>query len=443
MMPPVYRLVEVAVYSILNFLPPLFLALYPFRDRLRFRLPGIFAMGLVLIVFQIASGFQVAFSEQSTAVISLLGTAVYAIFYFWVVKDHYSKMLFTLLMLSNITNLVVSASKCLEHIIFGQIALEPYRWTFSLCMAACYLTIMIPVFLYFRTWYTKGMAIQTGSKSGFWRFLWAIPATFYLVWFYTYYFSGKTSLEMALRPANTIFLFIINLGAFWIYHLVVRMVITQDHARTLEKQNHQLSIQKLQYDNLQERIDEARKAKHDVRHHVHLIREYLREGKIRELEEYLDSYQAILPDEQSIIYCDHYAANALLGYFVQQARENEIEMDVWVQLTNEIDFPETELSIVLGNLLENAVDACASMTEGEKKITVRGKSEKDAVFFEISNTYEGQLHQSKTGQYLSTKQHGWGLGLDSVSGIAEAHGGMLEIEAQNGIFRASVLLMKS
>lgn len=443
MMPPAYRLAEVAVYSLLNILPPLFLALYPFRNRLRFRLPGVICMVLLLALFQVFSGFMVTFSEQSTAIISMLGTAVYAIFYFWIVKDHYSKMLFTLLMLSNFTNLVVSASKCLEYFVFGEIALEPYRWSFSLCMAACYLVIMIPLFIYFRTWYTRGMAIETGSKSGFWRYLWVIPATFYVVWYYTYYFSGKTSLEMALQPVNTVFLFIVNLGAFWIYHLVVRMVITQDHARNLEKQNHQLSIQKLQYDNLQERIDEARKAKHDVRHHVHLIREYLREGKTRELEAYLESYQASLPDEQSVIYCEHYATNALLGYFMQQAKEYGIEIDIWVQLPREINLPETDISIVLGNLLENAMEACSAVTEGDKKITVRGKSEKDAVFFEITNTYEGKLRKSKAGNYLSTKEHGRGLGLDSVSGIAATHGGMLEIDAQNGIFRASVLMMKA
>lgn len=35
-MPPLYRIAEICVYSLLNFLPFMALALYPFRSRLRF-----------------------------------------------------------------------------------------------------------------------------------------------------------------------------------------------------------------------------------------------------------------------------------------------------------------------------------------------------------------------------------------------------------------------
>ena len=195
-----------------------------------------------------------------------------------------------------------------------------------------------------------------------------------------------------------------------------------------------------QYDNLQHRINEARQAKHDVRHHVLLVRDYLRSGKLQELEAYLDTYTESLPDQQSLIYCQHHATNAVLGYFFQQAQQNKITMDIFVQLPETIGIPETTISVVLGNLLENALEACKSIHDGEKKITVRGKYQMTSVFFEITNTYSGTLHRDKSGGFHSTKDNSRGLGLHSVSQIAEAQGGLLEIDAKNGIFRASVLL---
>ena len=117
-------------------------------------------------------------------------------------------------------------------------------------------------------------------------------------------------------------------------------------------------------------------------------------------------------------------------------------MDIFVQLPELLNLPETTLSVVLGNLLENAMDACGSITSGEKKITVRGKAESGSVFFEITNTFQGELRRNKSGKFLSTKATGHGVGLESVIQLANDTGGMVELDAQNGLFRASVLILE-
>ncbi len=63
----------------------------------------------------------------------------------------------------------------------------------------------------------------------------------------------RSALEIALRPKNTLFLFIINVGAILIYYVVTRLILEQNQTLELEEKNHQLSMQAVQYENLQEK----------------------------------------------------------------------------------------------------------------------------------------------------------------------------------------------
>jgi hypothetical protein len=303
-------------------------------------------------------------------------------------------------------------------------------------MVALHLPITVPVGLYIRKYFTSRTPIQ----SSCWNYLWIVPATFYLTWYYHLYFTGQNALSVALDIHNSLFLLLINIGAFAVYHISILLLVEQRKADELTQENHFLAMHKLQYDNLKHRIGEARQAKHDVRHHALLLREYLHNNKLQEMDAYLENYIKSLPDTQSLIYCQHYATNMLLSYFAQQAKNSDIEIDIFVQLPETITLPETVLSVVFGNLLENALDACQEISTGEKKITVRGRYDMGAVYFEVSNRYTGTLKKSKSGEFQTTKTHGHGLGLRSVSHLVQTHGGILELDADNGIFRASVLL---
>lgn len=433
---PFYRFLEAGLYSLLSFLPFILLAIYPFRRHLRFS-PAVSTGLLILIcVVQIGLGFMATFTALNPGILSALSTVIYALFYFSFIKDYVGRLAFMLLVMSNTANLVAILSKCLEGLLFGDLALEPYRWSLCVCMLIMHLLITAPLSFYIHKYFTGSIPIQASC----WSYLWLIPTTFYVIWYYHLYLASQTSLQVALDIHNSVFLLFMNIGAFVVYHTTVLLLQALQKAQLLTEQNLLLSMHKLQYDNLQQRINEARQAKHDVRHHTHLIREYLQSGKLQELESYLDSYTDSLPDTHSIVYCRHYATNALLGYFVQQARNRGIEMDVFVQLPEKVALPETTLSVVLGNLLENAIDATGGLETGKKVITVRGKANKGAVFFEITNPYQGELRKSKSGTFLSTKATNRGMGLDSVAQLAKAHGGMLELETEGGLFRASILL---
>jgi hypothetical protein len=436
---PIYRLLEVGLYSILNFMPFLLLAIYPFRRHLRFSHPvtGLLIVGITLI--QIGLGFIAAFGNISSEVMSLISPFLYAVFYFFVIKDTPGRLAFVLLVIANFGNLVSICAKCLEGMLFGSLALENYRWSMNLCMVIMHLLLTLPFTLFVRKYFVRSIPIHTK----YWKYLWIIPATFYAIWYYHLYFAGHSSLEVAMDLKHAIFLAIINGGAIVVYNMAIALLLAQEENAKLTQNNYLLTLQNIQYENLQQRIDEARQARHDVRHHAHMTLEYLRGGKLSELEAYLEQYIDTLPNSQPFNYCQHYETNALLGYFVQQAQHHGITMDVLVRFPEAIALPETTLAVILGNLLENAVDACKEITTGEKKITVRGMVSDGFVYFDISNNYTGALSKAKNGNYLTTKKNGKGLGLQSVAHLVKLHDGVLEVETTDNVFRVSVMLREN
>lgn len=438
-MPPIYRIIEVAVYSLLNFLPFLALALYPFRRSLRFsgRITGVL-IGFVVVV-QLLLGAWAAFGAgDSAGTISAVSTILYAAFYFLAVKRRFGKTFFTLLMISNIANLAVISAKMLEGQLFPALALQSYRWSFSLMLLLVEAVLSVPIFLYMKRVYTPAVEKE---PSGFeWRYLWLIPATFYVIWYYAIYGNvSRSSLEIALRPKNALFLFIINVGAVLIYYVVTRLVLEQNQTLALKERNHQLTMQAVQYDNLQEKIAEARRAKHDVRHHIALMQEYLNRGDLEALHEYLGRYSASLPDDSLIRFCENTAANTVLLYFAQQAKRNGIDYIVKAEIPRDVAVSETDLSVLFGNLLENALDACKAERGDDRKIIVRAGTDGGALCLTVDNTFTGALRRTASGELASTKHAGAALGTQSVRSIAAQYGGVCRLEAKDGMFYASVL----
>ena len=437
-MVPFYRIAEVTIYFLFGFLPLLLLALLPFQNQLRFSRRTTGVLVALVILAQIVLCLAISIIDVPLWALPLFLSGAFIPVCFFLVKARFGKVMFTVLALSSIANLLAVVSGCLENLILGELEQETYRWIRCLCIVAINMMVTVPLFFYGRSQY----AVAVGIESITWKYLWAIPAIFHLIWLYHLYLTGQSVMQLSMRVKDAVFPMIIGIGAVAVYHTAVLLLLEQDKAQKLSCLNHQLRIYQLQYENLQSRINEARQAKHDVRHHIHLIREYLRTGKLPELESYLDHYSETLPSTHSLVHCQHYATNALLSYFAHQAQDSGIEMDIFVQLPEVLNLPETSLSVVLGNLLENAVDACREISEGTKKITVRGNTESGYVFFEVSNTFPGDLRRSRSGKILSTKAGNRGLGLESVAHLASSHGGMFEVDTHNGIFRASVLLQE-
>lgn len=438
-MPSAARMTEIVCYSILNFIPCMMLAIYPFWNCRRYsRKITVVLIGIIMAMQIFIGVYATLLLQGSAAILSLASTGIYLFFYFWAFRGNIGKMLFTLLMLSHINNYLVILAKFLEGQWNLALALQRYRWSFSVCLLLVELLIYVPLFFYIKKVYTP--AFRESGNSFVWRYLWMIPATFYLCWYYTTYYNNLTSLKQALQPDTSIFLFVMNAGAFVTVHVVIRLLQEEAKNRQLELGNHRLSMQELQYESLRKHIQETRRARHDMRHHFIVMSAYLESGDIEKLNSYVKEYVGQFPEEGQIVFCEHSVINMLIGYYYQIAKENRIEFRVKVNLPEKICVSDNDLSILFGNLLENAIEACKEQEQkGCMEILCDCKNDNCMVLI-VENTYENEVRMDKNGIYLSTKHKGCGIGIESVKSIADKYQGVCKIEHDKDRFRVHVLL---
>ena len=136
-----------------------------------------------------------------------------------------------------------------------------------------------------------------------------------------------------------------------------------------------------------------------------------------------------------------------LPFCMERLKQNSVELRVApVEQSLRINCRPTEISQVLLNLLNNAVDAVEPL--GEKWVELQVKSAGKEVEISVTDSGRGipKHFRDKVGQpFFTTKQvgHGTGLGLSISRGIVEAHGGSLHLDAESEHTRFVVTLPKA
>ena len=121
--------------------------------------------------------------------------------------------------------------------------------------------------------------------------------------------------------------------------------------------------------------------------------------------------------------------DSLIGYWYVEAKKVGIDFSVNLNIPMEMPFRGADICLILGNLLENAVEA-AQKAEGKKYIRLHMKYDKNNLLLCVENNYKGVLIKTKDKRLKSTKTDAGnhGVGLSSVYRIAAKYHGVVTID---------------
>lgn len=433
------RTMEILLFALCNFAPYVALSFYAFRKHQRFQ-EWVTVISCSLLFFvQFATRYWSAMHGISTSIhMSIVRLAIFLFGYAILFDQRFGKILFLELIFANLGNFILIAAICLERNIFPNIEHKLYCWHTSVVMILLHLVITLPWAMEARKYFIPMLENRRVKKE--WNYYWLVPLVFYIIWQYQVNGGTETGLENIQNPYNVIFLFIINFGSLLIYYLILILDGQLLKNMELEEQQHYRELEQVAYQALQERMEETRRMRHDLRHHIHMVNYYLEEKEYDKLQEYVNTYQNSIPDGEKIRFCEHRLINNIIFYFASQAHEHEIDFDAKLSITEDIAMNDHEIAVLLGNLLENAIDACIEQKSSDRRIIIKGKGDAHSLIFTIDNTCENEVKKNKKGEFLTTKPNGNGIGVNSAKKIVERYKGFFSADKKDKMFCVSFML---
>lgn len=202
--------------------------------------------------------------------------------------------------------------------------------------------------------------------------------------------------------------------------------------------SHQLHLQKQYYSALSDNVAEARRARHDLKHHTAVLSGLLEQDKLDKLKDYLTALQGNGRLTENIPYTGNAAADGVLYHYMVRGREEGIRFHVDCAFS-EVDIPDVPFCSLLGNALDNSLTACLTVPREERFIQVRAKTEPGLLLITIDNSFDGIL-EKRGDVLLSRKQKNEpGIGISSMQAICREYNGTCRFEGNGSIFEASFL----
>lgn len=134
--------------------------------------------------------------------------------------------------------------------------------------------------------------------------------------------------------------------------------------------------------------------------------------------------------------------DAIINFKYANAKEMGIAFELQVFIPEELPFDECDLGVVLGNALDNALEATKECKNHQKVVQIHIGIKKNTLVAVIKNPYEHLLRTEKSGKLLSTKREGnrHGYGVSSISRVAEKYQGEALFEIQDDVFALMVTM---
>jgi len=299
------------------------------------------------------------------------------------------------------------------------------------------LTILLPIssfalelYSFFKIYFGRHH-LKKYSMLTFWGVILAISGLI----IDSYYINGNIYINMSLALLVLLSAYLIIIILVYALHIAdVYNDLAVSSSLLLQAKN-QIVIQKEYYDNLSEQMNEIRGIKHDIRHFIGVTKRLSYEGQYDKLKQFLNEYDEKTETNQLPVFCENIVANSILGYYSLKAKKDGILFNCSCSIQRKLSMSDSDLCVVLGNALENAIEACGNLDNSKVRfISMEARTINGQMLMKIENSYNGIL-KMKDDSYISTKGGEFhGIGIKNIKNVIENCGGFVKTEHNGKVF---------
>ena len=314
-----------------------------------------------------------------------------------------------------------------------------------LCLGACvfYNAVcwVIVLAAYYPATHTVRAMVEDDNFAQTWYVFWVLPLAFILLNLFMiprYQSTLQTGRVLqgyiVLSSALLVFMFCFNA-------VFLLMATSLNRNAKLQQENQFLSMQQQRYENLRTAIEEARQARHDIRHHLNQISMLAEADDMGAIKAYLAQTVSRIPD-LDMHFCENRAVDSVLGYYCALAKREGIPFSAQIDLPQTLPVDEIDMGLVLSNLLENALEASFRTAPARRQIKVKAYVHAEKLLLMlVENACDAEVKETN-GVFRSSKRKGNGVGIQSVRHIAEKNGGASTFTYRDNVFSAKIMLRR-
>lgn len=247
-----------------------------------------------------------------------------------------------------------------------------------------------------------------------------------------------------------VFLIGMGLGSIifsWLTYTICGKIIYQSHQEAIwEMKEEEFHKKDFYLKNMNDILQTIKSQKHDLNNYLSTLYGLIYLGKFEEAKKYITEINNRTSNMINIIETNHPVITALITMKKNKAFEHNINMVLDIDLPEKLQLDFVDLSIIMGNLLDNAIEACELIKdETKRKIQLSIYIKELYLIIEIINTKveTGKIEAKNVVGRFTTKDdhesHGYGLG--NIEYVVKQYNGTMDIEDLGNEFRVDIALL--
>lgn len=244
--------------------------------------------------------------------------------------------------------------------------------------------------------------------------------------------------------SSGMFLILFLLGCLVLDVYIVVVFYRISIVRKTEKENallqQQSEMQLEVYSDLQQRYQNSMRTIHDAKRHVRALESLIQSDHLAEAQQYKESLFQKLNELQPSIQCDNPLLSAILNHVFLKAEQRHITLKMDLQGEEQLSMlAGVDLTTIVSNLLDNAVDAVSELPEEQRYIHFAVAFQMGEIMIHVENPTKNDLKR-EGNTIVSTKEGHLGLGLKNVEMVVEKYKGHFKTYVENGKFIAEITI---
>lgn len=224
---------------------------------------------------------------------------------------------------------------------------------------------------------------------------------------------------------------------FVLLEYISERILKREENRTVVYQNRLL---KQQMDEVQNIYLTMRGWRHDYHNHLQALKSYLALGKTDAMVKYLNDLESELDSIDTQYHTGNLNVDAILNSKLSIAEKDEIRIKCDATVPPVLSVSELDLCVILGNLLDNAMESCRKLENKEERfIRVYVGVLKKQLYISVTNATSESV-KMRTDTYFTTKRGDHGFGLKRVDNCVKKYDGYLNRQNEPGVFATEILL---